>query len=110
MAKPASRSTRTAAKAPARSPAMEAKANEPEPAVMAAGASPENAEQGKGMPPADPPKPEDKVTDESAEGFRNESGQFTGNPPTDAERLDAICDLLEKNGMSLPKVLQRAKE
>lgn len=104
-----------ASKNSARSKAMAAKANEPEPAVMAAGASPENAEEGKGMPPADPPKAGDKVVDESAgakadEGFRNESGQFTGNPPTDAERLDAICDLLEKNGMSLPKVLQRAKE
>lgn len=43
------------------------------------------------------------------EGFRDDQGRFTGNPATVEERLDAICDLLEANGWSLPKVLQRDK-
>lgn len=119
MAKPATRSASkpAAAKpvqragAPIRTKAMEAKANEPEPAVMAAGASPENAEEGRGSPPADPPKPEDKVSDDSqAEGFRNDAGQFTGNPPTLEEKVDAIIDTLQRNGMSLGKVLSHGRE
>lgn len=103
----------------------------PEPAVMAAGASLENAAEGKGSSPPDAESEtaakaaegSDKSGVESdagkaaaerggnaGEGSRDEQGRFTGNPPSDSERIDAICDLLERNGMSLPKVLRRPKE
>src|SRR5688572_4107674 len=69
-------------------------------AEMGAGASEQNVEN----------VAEATTSAAGEEGFRDEAGRFTGNPPTDAERLDAICDLLEANGMSLPKVLKRPKE
>lgn len=94
------------AKAPAKSKTT-AKP-EPQPAVMAAGASLENAEEGRGSPPADKPDPQDKAVD-TGEGSRNESGQFTGNPPSLEEKVDAIVDLLEKNGMSLGHTLSHGR-
>jgi hypothetical protein len=83
-----------------------------EPAVMAAGASPENAEEGKGGPAkdlaqADPKALKPEAPKADAEGYRDDKGHFTGNPPTTEERVDAICDLLESNGWTLPKILQR---
>jgi hypothetical protein len=120
MAKPATKSSPAARRA-------KAAAQTPEPAVMAAGASLENKVEGKGSPPAESPTkaeaPEAAAEAEAresgsgegasateAEGFRDEKGHFTGNPPTDAERLDALCDLAERNGWSLPKILRRPKE
>jgi hypothetical protein len=88
----------------------------PEPAVMAAGASEENVEKADaGAKASEPGAPQKNdagaqakaLGDAEQEGFRDDAGRFTGNPPTDTERLDAICDLLTANGWSLPKVLHR---
>jgi hypothetical protein len=79
----------------------------PEPAVMAAGASAENAEEGKGMPPAEPTAEASAAeAEDEAEGFRNDKGQFTGNAPTDGERIDAIVKVLKANGLSVPRELE----
>jgi hypothetical protein len=83
----------------------------PEPAVMAAGASEENVAKTADAPKPGAPQKNDAGAQAQAageqEGFRDDAGRFTGNPPTDTERLDAICDLLTANGWSLPKVLHR---
>jgi hypothetical protein len=78
---------------------------EPEavPAEMGAGASEDNANDSQAND-AGVAAQEAKAEEE---GFRDEQGRFTGNPPTDTERLDAICDILKANGWSLPKVLHR---
>lgn len=79
-------------------------AKAPEPAVMAAGASKENAKEGKGMPPADAPAASED------EGSRNASGQFTGNPPSVEEKVDAIIEAMAANGWSLDHTLSHGRE
>ena len=43
---------------------------------------------------------------DDSEGFRNDAGQFTGNPATLEEKVDALVKMAKANGWSLPKELQ----
>lgn len=89
-----------------------------EPPVMGAGADEQNAAQGRGDPPANPADatPEAKGEGSTAnstasadEGSRDDKGHFTGNPPSLEEKVDALIDLLEANGMSLGHTLSHGR-
>lgn len=84
--------------------AKEAKAAEPVPAVMAGGAVADNAAEERGSPPADFADALPDVHGDPEEGKAKSAKKAP--KLSDSERIDAIVELLEANGMSLPKKLR----